>query len=143
MSAERTELQRLPVKLYRTADIVTVAAPMPGLEAENIAVDVTGDDRLVLRGQLRGALKDVKELLLDEWSVGPYHREVALPCPVDGENATVTYGNGVLVVALPVAERTRPAQLALESIAPTRGERVPDQVAEGGHGHAGMKPGRA
>jgi HSP20 family protein len=129
MSPERTELQQVPVKLYRTDDIVTVAAPMPGLEAENIAVDVTGDGRLVLRGQLRGALKDVKELLVDEWSVGPYHREVALPSPVDGEAATVTYGNGVLVVALPVAAKNRPAQLSLAATAPTRGQRVPDAAS--------------
>jgi len=126
MSPERTELQQVPVKLYRTDDLVTVAAPMPGLEAENIAVDVMGDGRLVLRGQLRGALKDVKELLVDEWSVGPYYREVELPCPVDGEAATVTYGNGVLVVALPVAAENRPAQLSLEPTAPTRGRRVPE-----------------
>lgn len=126
MSPERTELQQVPVKLYRTEDLVTVAAPMPGLEAENIAVDVTGDGRLVLRGQLRGALKDVKQVLVDEWSVGPYHREIALPCPVDGEAATVTYGNGVLVVALPVAAENRPAQLSLAPTAPTRGQRVPE-----------------
>jgi HSP20 family protein len=131
MSPERTDLQQVPVKLYRTEDVVTVAAPMPGLEAENIAVDVTGDGRLVLRGQLRGALKDVKEILIDEWSVGPYHREVPLPCPVDGPGATITYGNGVLVVALPAATATRAAQLSLAPTAPTRGQRVP----EGGSVH--------
>src|SRR5262249_35415267 len=112
---------------YRTEDLVTVAAPMPGLEAENIAVDVTGDGRLVLRGQLRGALKDVKELLVDEWSVGPYHREVELPCPVDGEGAPAKYGNGVRVVVLPVAAENRAAQLSLEPTAPTRGQRVPEK----------------
>jgi len=117
--------QRPPVNLYRTPDIVTAAALMPGLEAQNISVEVTPQGRLVLRGELRGALKDVKEQLLDEWSAGPYEREVELPAPVDGEAATVTYGNGVLVVALPVAGRTRPARLALQPTAPTRGERVP------------------
>src|SRR5581483_136723 len=125
--AERTDPQVVPVKVYRTQDIVTVVAPMPGLEAENLAVDVTDGNRLVLRGELRGALKDVKELLVDEWSVGPYYREVDLPNPVDGEGATVTYGNGVLVTALPIADRTRPAHLRLKEIAPTRGERVPDE----------------
>ena len=36
--------QRPPVNVYRTPDIVTVAAPMPGLEADNISVDVTNDN---------------------------------------------------------------------------------------------------
>jgi HSP20 family protein len=117
--------QRVPVNLYRTPDIITAAAPMPGLEADNIRVEVTAADRLVLRGSLRGALKDVKELLREEWTAGPYEREIELPVAVDGEAATVTYGNGVLVVALPVASHTRPARLGLEPIAPTRGERRP------------------
>ena len=122
---ESTALQSVPVKVYRTTDLVTVAAPMPGLEADDIVGEVRADGRLVLRGRLRGALKGAKELLVDEWSVGPYHREVALPEAVDGEAATVTYGNGVVVVALPVAARTRPARLRLDRIAPTRGRRVP------------------
>src|SRR5690349_5992860 len=117
--------QRVPLNLYRTADIVTAAAPMPGLEADDISVDVTAEGRLILRGDLRGALKDVKERLVDEWTAGPYEREVALPAPVDGELATATYGNGVLVVALPVTSRTRAAHLTLSPTAPTRGERVP------------------
>jgi len=118
---ENVQQQRIPVKVYRSAGRITVAAPMPGLEPEDISVEVTGDNKLVLAGELRGALKGMKDLLLDEWSVGAYRRELDLPSPVNGEDANVTYGNGVLVVALPVAERTRPAKLSLAEIAPDRG----------------------
>jgi len=134
--AEEARLQTVAVNVYRTRDLVSVAVPMPGLGAEDIAVDVTEEGRLVVRGRLRGALKEAKEILVEEWSAGPYHREIELPAPVDGESATLTYGNGVLVVALPVAQRVRPAQLALEEIGPMRGERVPDAIAEQ-HRHAG------
>jgi hypothetical protein len=51
-----------------------------------------------LNGKLRGILKDVKEIGVDEWSVGSYHRELDLPLGVDAERANVTYENGVLVV---------------------------------------------
>jgi hypothetical protein len=64
------------------------------------------------------------DLLLDEWSVGPYERTLSLPCHVDGELADVTYGNGVVVVALPKAAQTRPATLSLEAIGLARGQRV-------------------
>jgi HSP20 family protein len=77
-----------------------------------------------MQGQLRGVLKDVKELLLDEWSVGSYYRDLPLPAGVDGEHANVSYGNGVLVVALPLVNRTRPAELTLTTAAPSRGERA-------------------
>jgi hypothetical protein len=49
---------------------------------------------------------------------------IDLPNPVDGSLATATYGNGVLVIALPVAERTTPAEISLVPIGIGRGERV-------------------
>ena len=71
---------------------------------------------------------------LEEWSAGEYHRELELPVAVDGELANVTYGNGVLVVVLPVAEQMRPARLTLQELSPTRGERV------GSAGHHPIQP---
>jgi HSP20 family protein len=90
---EQLKQQHIPVKVYRTDQRLMVAAPMAGLEPENIVVEVTAEDRLILRGDLRGRLKEVKELLLDEWSVGVYHRELALPVAVNATCANVTYGN--------------------------------------------------
>jgi HSP20 family protein len=118
---EHIQPTRIPVKMYRSEDRLMVAAPMPGLEAENITVEITADGHLLLHGELRGALKGLKELLLDEWNVGEYHRELALPNAVDGPHANVTYGNGVVVVALPLSETTRPAQLTLAQTGPDAG----------------------
>ncbi len=36
--------QPVPVKMYRSEDRLTVAAPMPGMEPEDILVEVTADD---------------------------------------------------------------------------------------------------
>jgi len=96
---------------------------MPGLEPENIIIEVTDNDHLILNGDLRGILKDVKELLLDERSVGFYRRELELPAHVNGGSANVTYGNGVVTVALPISDHAVPTQLTLERLAPTHGER--------------------
>jgi HSP20 family protein len=122
------------VNLYRTDDRVMVAAPLPGMEPRDIVVELTADRRLVLHGAFRGALTGQKEVLLEEWSAGEYHRELQLPVAVDGELANVTYGNGVLVVVLPVAEQLRPARLTLQEISPTHGERV------GSAGHHPIEP---
>ena len=120
---EQLKLQQIPVKMYKTDERVMVVAPMPGLEPENIVIEVTSDSHLVLYGELRGMLKDVKELLLDEWSVGIYHRELELPAHVHGKSANVTYGNGVVTVALPISDHTVTTRLTLERLAPTHGER--------------------
>jgi HSP20 family protein len=119
---EQGKQQHIPVKVYRTDNRVMIAAPMAGLEPENILVEVTNDGRLILHGDERALLKEVKELLLDEWSVGVYHRELALPVPVNAMCANVTYGNGVLMVALPISDQTSPARLTLERVTPTHGE---------------------
>ena len=128
---EQLKQQHIPVKVYRTDRRLMIAAPMAGLEPENIAVEVTADGRLILHGDLRSMLKEVKDLLLDEWSVGIYHRELALPNAVDAACANVTYGNGVLTVTLPISEQTSPARLTLVRRAPTHGER---------RGNAGRPP---
>jgi HSP20 family protein len=111
-------VEAVPVKLYRTADMVTVAAPMPGLALDDIEAEVTPDGRLRLHGVLAdvpdaGMLeeRESKHVLLEEWTAGPYTREVQLPAPVDATAATLTYGNGVVVIALPVTDHTRPAML--------------------------------
>ena len=121
---EKEKIQWIPIKVYRTVDRLMVAAPMPGMQPEDILVQVSEDGRLILQGELRGLLKDVKELLLDEWSVGSYYREITLPNIVDGEQTNVTYANGVLVVAMVVSDVTRPATLTLEKVGPAHGERV-------------------
>ncbi len=127
IQAKSTDLEKLPVKVYRSHDRLVVAAPMPGLEPENIAVEITPDERLILRGDLRAGFKGEHEVLLDEWQVGGYIRELRLPCPVDGTIANLTYGNGVLVVALPIAGKTSPAKLGLDAIGEARGEHAGNQ----------------
>lgn len=119
-----TTIKSTPVKMYRTPERLTVSAPMPGIEPDDIVVEITPEGRLILRGEMRAILKDSKEVLLDEWAVGGYQRDLALPNAVDGSLANVTYGNGVLVVALPLSDQTRPARLTLETIGQARGERV-------------------
>ncbi|GCE20605.1 Hsp20/alpha crystallin family protein [Dictyobacter kobayashii] len=75
-------------------------------------------------------LKDVKELLIDEWSVGGYYRDIDLPDVVDGIHANMNYGNGVLVIAFPLSQQMQPATLRLQKIATDRGGRT------GNSGHA-------
>ena len=118
--------QIIPVRLYQTSECFMIAAPMPGLEPEDIAVSIDGD-RVIIRGVERGPGQHGRDLLLDEWTTGPYFREVSLPHPVDGPRTNATYGNGVLVLVMPKRasrERTIPGELQLHAITPTRGEHV-------------------
>src|SRR5436309_15951658 len=110
---EQVKVQQIPVKVYRSPDRLMVAAPMPGLEPEDVLVRVTDDGQLILQGELRGMLKNVKELLTDEWSVGGYYRELPLPDAGDGIHVSVTYGDGVVVSVRPISSRTTAAKWGL------------------------------
>ena len=148
--------QSMPVKLYRTADRLVIAAAMAGMRPEDVSIEVTGSGRLILQSRPRGVLRaelfdvavtvdrdgdqevwtreqwqETKDVVLDEWSTRGYYRELELPAAVDAELGTVTYGNGVLVVALPVAETVRSARLQLVRLGEGRGESV------GSVGHPG------
>jgi HSP20 family protein len=127
---ESAKIQYIPVKMYRSEDRLMIAAPMPGLQPEDIIAQVTEQGLLVLQGELRGVLKDIKELLMDEWSVGGYYRELELPNYVDGTHANMNYGNGVLVITLPLAEQMYPAILQMDKVGIDRGSR------SGNAGHA-------
>ena len=95
--------QAVPVRVYQSGGRLMVAAPVPGLEPQDISVTVMGDT-LTIRGELRGPHQDERDLLAAEWAIGPYYRELTLPQPVDGARTNATYGNGVLVLALPKRE---------------------------------------
>jgi len=120
------QTKRLPVRVYRNENQFALAAPMAGLEPQDIIVTVEGK-RVTIHGKLRGPRQDDLDLLKAEWSFGPYQRTLLLPENVDGSLANATYGNGVLVVTLPRAKGMRNPQrteFSLEPIGATRGERI-------------------
>ena len=118
--------QTVPVQLHRAKGILVLAAPMPGLEPEDISVSIRGD-RVTIRGDYRASRHDQPETVISEWTMGPYHRDVSLPQPVSGMLTNATYGNGVLVLAMPTLEPGMPGdamEFRLEADTGTRGHRV-------------------
>ena len=116
-----TDATAVPVNLYENERELLVAAPMPGVEPEDIQVDVSADRRLTLRDKQHGPGQERIEYLVREWSYGPFERVIDLPGDVDAPRANLSFGNGVLMVALPKAERTTPATLGVERVGHARG----------------------
>ena len=112
-----------PVKVYRSDERITIAAPFPGLEPQDISVHITDYGVLIMEGRPRGALKGDKQVLRDEWNPGPYVCRILLDMPVDGSMANVTYENGVLVVSLPITTRMTASDLTLERVTRIEGRR--------------------
>lgn len=106
------QAQAVPVNVYETAEDVVIVAPMPGVEASNIDIEVLGSV-VTLRASMRGVGQEDRQYLLREWTYGPYVRSITLPLEIDSEHANASHSNGVLVVSLPKAHRTRTVKVPL------------------------------
>jgi HSP20 family protein len=127
--------QAVPVQLHQSGDLIVLAAPMPGLEPQDISVVITGD-KVTIQGSYRGARQEGGDLLVSEWTIGPYLREIVLPQPVSGPLTNATYGNGVLVLAMPKLDQESQGsytEFQLTVIEATRGQRI-------GHTGSDMRP---
>ena len=122
----RSAAQEVPVRVYRSDRQLVLAAPLAGLEAGDITVTIDGP-KVTIHGNVRGPRQHNLDLIEAEWSIGPYHREVVLPQPVDGMLTNATYGNGVLVLKMPTRTTDEPTDrtvFSLEAVGLARGERV-------------------
>ena len=117
--------QTIPVRISDNEDLILLAAPMPGLEPENITVSIR-DHVVQIKGEERGPRQHELNLKVAEWRIGPYVREVSLDQPVNGAMTNATYGNGVLVLSIPKAKNGSGsnAEFQLKQMEPTRGERI-------------------
>jgi len=99
------------VDIYENNDSVVVKAELPGVEKDQISVEVK-DGILSLRGE-RKFEKEVKEESYHriERSYGSFQRSFSLPVSVDQEKVTAQFRNGVLEVTLPKKEQAKPKQV--------------------------------
>jgi HSP20 family protein len=84
-----------------TKEAMVVTADMPGVDAKEIEIALTGD-LLTLKGEKEKATEEKEERYHRvERTYGAFLRSVRLPMAVDGSKVTATFKNGVLVVTLP------------------------------------------
>lgn len=90
-------IQHVPVNMYETEGAMVIVAPLPGVQAEDIEVRVSGGT-VSIDAAMRSEAPN-KNYVLHEWHYGPYHREVDLP---DGFGAylSASYGNGHVAVSV-------------------------------------------
>ncbi|HEY5764931.1 MAG TPA: Hsp20/alpha crystallin family protein [Candidatus Deferrimicrobiaceae bacterium] len=107
----RTGMWTPAVDIYEKNDTVVVKAELPGVERDQISVEVK-DGILTLRGE-RKFERDVKEESYHrvERSYGTFLRSFSLPVSVDQDQVKATFRDGVLEVELPKKEQAKPKQI--------------------------------
>lgn len=103
------------VNLFEDKDKVYVEALTPGVDPQSLNVTVL-QNRLTLSGEKSPIGDDVKPEAFhrNERASGKFLRSLDLPVEVDDGNALAEYKNGVLLVAIPKAEKAKPKQITVK-----------------------------
>lgn len=94
----------LPVDVREEEDAYVLTAFVPGLQAEQLNIQILGDS-LSVEGEYQ---HDESQYLLNELPSGTFRRALRLPTELDAEKAEAQIDNGVLTLRLPKAESARP-----------------------------------
>jgi HSP20 family protein len=103
------------VDMYQTDDDVIVKVAIPGVESDDLDIQVSGDT-LSIRGEVKHE-EEVKEATyhLREQRYTSFARSLALPVPVVADKANAEIKNGVLTLTLPKAEEVKPKAITVKA----------------------------
>ncbi len=116
----------MPMDLYRVDDHLVATFDVPGVDPGSI--DITAEGQSVTVTAERTAPADSGEWLVAERPRGRYSRQLTLGRDLDVDRLHASYVDGILSLTIPIAERAKPRQIAVEHAA---GPRAIDQDAPG------------
>lgn len=102
---------------WEDGDAIFVEMDLPGVNADEVDV-MYEQDALVISGEFvdRAAGDETeREWLMRERPCGQFQRRFALNVPLDLDNVSATYNEGVLTLRLPKSEATKPRKIEVKS----------------------------
>ena len=103
------------VDVKETDEAVVVKAEVPGIDAQDINISVTGDV-LTIKGEKKSEREEKEENYhLVERSYGSFSRSMALPTAVDLDKIEAKYDKGVLTVTCPKKEGGKPKAIEIKT----------------------------
>lgn len=90
---------------------VYVYAEMPGMIKENIKVNISEDNTLVIKGEKKPAIPENATLQRTERGFGLFERQFLLPENLEIDKISAKYENGVLELVIPKKEPVKPKEV--------------------------------
>ncbi len=103
------------IDMFQTDDEIVVKAAVPGMKAEDVQINVTGETLT-----LKGEVKQKEETKDKAWHIreqrwGAFERSILLPSDVIADKAKAEFENGILTITLPKAEQARPKTITVRA----------------------------
>ena len=103
-----------PIDMSEDDKAYKVSAELPGLDAKDVEVSVSGD-RLVLKGEKRQQQEEKnKNYYLSERTYGSFERSFELPVSVDRDKIAADFSRGVLTITIPKTAEVQKQQKKIE-----------------------------
>jgi HSP20 family protein len=103
------------VDMYQTDNEVVVKAALPGIKADEVQINVTGEV-LTIKGETKQESETKEKTYhLREQRWGAFERSIILPTDVVADKAKADFDNGVLTITLPKAEEVKPKTITIKS----------------------------
>ena len=103
------------VDMYQTDNEVVVKAALPGIKADEVQINVTGEV-LTLKGETKQE-NETKEKAyhIREQRWGAFERSLVLPTEVVADKAKADFENGILTITLPKADEVKPKTINIKT----------------------------
>lgn len=102
------------VDVKETDKDIVVSAEIPGVDPDNIDVEVT-EDSVILKGEVKQEESTENESYrMMERRYGAFHRVIPLPAEVKANEARAEYRNGVLEIRIPRSENAKARSVKLK-----------------------------
>ncbi|MBK6647847.1 MAG: Hsp20/alpha crystallin family protein [Anaerolineales bacterium] len=103
------------VDMYQTDNEVVVKAALPGIKADEVQINVTGEV-LTLKGETRQGNETKEQAYhIREQRWGTFQRSLVLPTEVIADKAKADFENGILTITLPKAEEVKPKTINIKT----------------------------
>jgi len=103
------------IDMYQTDDEIVVKAALPGIKADEVQINVTGEV-LTLKGETKHEEeKKEKAWHIREQRYGSFERSVVLPTDVVADKAKADFEDGILTITLPKAEEVKPKDISIKA----------------------------
>jgi HSP20 family protein len=101
----------VPIDMYQTDKDVVVKATLPGVEAEDVQIYISGDILSIKGEHCEEEEINEGDYIHRERRCGTFSRSLPLPGSVDSDKADAVFDKGVLTLTLPKKEEGKPKKI--------------------------------